>query len=59
VLRNEQYLIRLEHDPDRLDVALNLADHPLRLSESTHVLAADTETERRTGEIAPHGWAVL
>jgi hypothetical protein len=54
----EQYLIRVEHDADHLDVAFNLADHPLRLAEPTHVLAADAETERRPAEVAPHGWAI-
>lgn len=58
-LDNQQYLIRAEHDADHLDIALNLADHPLHLTESTYVLAADPETERRTGEVGPHGWAIF
>jgi glycosidase len=57
-LRNEQYLIRVEHQADHLDLALNLADHPLGIPGHTGLLAGDPETERDPGRVAPHGWAV-
>ncbi len=58
-LNNQQYLIRIAHDPDHVDVALNLADQPLQLTQTTRILAADHETTRRTDQVGPHGWAVL
>jgi len=58
-LRNNQYVFRLHHGDDTLDIALNLAGHPLKAPEFTQVLAADAETERNPEYIAPHGWAAL
>jgi cyclomaltodextrinase len=58
-LDKQQYLIRVEYGPDHLDVALNLADHPLRLTHSAQLLAADPETKHHMGQVGPHGWAVL
>lgn len=58
-LRNDQYLIRLEYDSNRIDVALNLADHPLPVPQSARVLDADAGTLQEPTRVAPHGWAVL
>jgi glycosidase len=58
-LDNQQYLIRMTHDADHLDVALNLADHPLQLTQNARILAADPETGHDSGQVGPHGWAVF
>ncbi|MFT4295789.1 MAG: alpha-amylase family protein [Micropruina sp.] len=58
-LANEQYLLRVEHGADHLDLALNLADRPLPIDQQAPIVAADPETGRGGGRVAPHGWAVL
>ncbi len=58
-LNNQQYVIRVEHDTNHLDVALNLADHSLHLTQSTQILGADPATTHRKDQVGPQGWAVL
>jgi cyclomaltodextrinase len=58
-LRNDQYVIKQQHGPHVLRLALNLADQPLAVPPECRVLIADPATESDPSRVAPQGWAVL